>query len=130
MQYLKNPRGDGKALGNLGNAHLHLGEIQGSTEHFEKALEHFENALYGSAVASDQLGERDEAITRMEKALRIYERIEEPNAERARAKLAEWQSKGQRMRHRPTQGYEGGSSRRARLGQRLAAASVKVRSSR
>jgi hypothetical protein len=50
--------------------------------------------LFNSALAFNQLGERGEAIRRMEEALRIYEQIEDPNAARARAQLAQWRGEG------------------------------------
>jgi len=42
------------------------------------------------AMAFDRLGDRGEAIRRMEKALRIYEQIENPLHVQVRAILANW----------------------------------------
>jgi transcriptional regulator len=38
----------------------------------------------------DNLGQRKEAIDQAEDALRIFEQIESPLAEKVRSKLAEW----------------------------------------
>ena len=48
------------------------------------------NALFNSALALDQLGDRPAAIARAEAALKIYEAIESPNASRVRDQLAKW----------------------------------------
>ena len=48
--------------------------------------------MYCSALASDKLGERVQAITRAEAALKILEAIEDPNAAKVRAKLGEWRA--------------------------------------
>ena len=51
------------------------------------------NALFNSALALDQLGERAQAAKSMETALRTYEQIAANHlAERARAQITEWQS--------------------------------------
>jgi len=52
------------------------------------------NALWNSALALDKLGDRAQAITRAEAALRIREAIEDPNAAKVRARLAEWRKAG------------------------------------
>ncbi|MGH6903064.1 MAG: tetratricopeptide repeat protein, partial [Geminicoccaceae bacterium] len=92
-------RGEGQAFGNLGNAYYSLGELGRAIEHYEQDLviareigdrQGEGQALYNSALAFDQLGERDGAIRRMDEALRIFERIESPAQEKARAKLAAW----------------------------------------
>jgi hypothetical protein len=46
--------------------------------------------LFNMSLALDQLGERQRAIPLAETALDIYEQIEDPNAETARRRLAEW----------------------------------------
>jgi hypothetical protein len=48
------------------------------------------SALSSMSVALDQLGERTQAIQHAEQALTILEQIEDPNAAKVRAKLAEW----------------------------------------
>jgi tetratricopeptide (TPR) repeat protein len=92
-------RSEGYALGNLGLAYADLGEpgcaIDHHKQHLKIARETDDRrsagyALFNGAVALDQLGERGEAIRRLEDALRTYEEIDHPNADRARAKLAEW----------------------------------------
>ena len=42
------------------------------------------------ALTLDKLGERVTAIAHAEAALKIYETIESPNAEKVRQQLAEW----------------------------------------
>jgi hypothetical protein len=42
------------------------------------------------ALALAKLGERKEAITHAEAALKIYETIESPDVEKVRKQLAEW----------------------------------------
>ena len=52
-------------------------------------------ALFNSALALDQLGERGEATERVKAALVIFEQIGAKHlAEQARAKLAEWEGEG------------------------------------
>jgi tetratricopeptide (TPR) repeat protein len=96
-------QGEGAALGSLGIAYAQLGEQRRAIEHFEQSLKIAReigdrrgegNSLYNSALAFDQLGERDDAIKRMKAALAIFEQIEDPNAARVRAKLAEWRGEG------------------------------------
>jgi hypothetical protein len=50
--------------------------------------------LWNSAMALEKLGDRAEAIARAEAALRIFEAIENPNAAKVRARLAEWRKAG------------------------------------
>lgn len=52
------------------------------------------NALFNSAVAFESLGNRAEALARAGAALEIYEAIEDPNAAKVRAQLAEWRAGG------------------------------------
>jgi tetratricopeptide (TPR) repeat protein len=95
-------RSEGLALGNLGNFYLSLREPRRAIEHYNQSLaltsemgdrQGEGNSLFNSALALDALSERHEAIRRMTVALRIYEQIEDPNAARARAQLAEWRGK-------------------------------------
>jgi tetratricopeptide (TPR) repeat protein len=52
------------------------------------------NDLWNSALAFYKLSDRAQAIARAEAALRIYEAIEDPNAAKVRAALAEWRKVG------------------------------------
>ena len=92
-------RGEGNALGNLGNAHFVLGETRKAIEFYEQRLEIAREigdrrgegtALWNMSLALDRLGERAQAIASAEAALEIYEQIEDPNADKVRKQLAEW----------------------------------------
>ncbi len=92
-------RGEANALGNMGIAYAALGETRRAIEFFEKVwaihrevgdLRGEGNALFNKSLSLDKLGERPQAITHAEAALKIYEQIEDPAAETARRKLAEW----------------------------------------
>ncbi len=48
------------------------------------------NALFNTGLVLDKLGDRAKAIAHVEAALEIFEQIESPYAEEARARLAEW----------------------------------------
>jgi tetratricopeptide (TPR) repeat protein len=48
------------------------------------------DALFHLSLSLDELGKRKEAVDQAEDALRIFERIESPLAEKVRSKLAEW----------------------------------------
>jgi tetratricopeptide (TPR) repeat protein len=108
-QELGDRRGEGRTIGNLGAAYLSLREPRFAIEQYERSLALVRelgdqrgegNALFDSALAFDQLGERVEAIRRMEAALRIYEQIQSPWREKARAQLAEWRERGRQLRRR------------------------------
>jgi hypothetical protein len=49
-------------------------------------------ALFNSAQALEKLGEHEQAISRGEVALHIFETIEDPNATKVRTQLAEWRA--------------------------------------
>jgi hypothetical protein len=49
------------------------------------------DALFNLSLALDKLGQRPEAIDHAKAALVIFEKIESPDAEKARQKLADWQ---------------------------------------
>ena len=92
-------RGEGNALTSLGNANAVLGAARKAIEFYGQALVIAQeigdqrgegNALWNAALANDSLGNRAEAIARAKAALPIYEVIEDPNATKVRAKLAEW----------------------------------------
>ena len=95
-------RGEGADLGNLGSAYSALGDARKGIGFFEQQLVIVReigdrrgegNALFNSALASEKLNDRAQAITRAEAALKIYEAIEDPNAAKVRAELAEWRGK-------------------------------------
>jgi len=92
-------RGEGNALGNLGLAYAALGETRRAMEFYEQQLVITReigdrrgegNALFNMALALEELGRREEAIANADAALKIYEEIEDPNAAKVRAQLAEW----------------------------------------
>ena len=105
-------RGEGNSLGNLGLAYADLGEPRRAIELYEQHLAIAReigdrrgegNALWNMALALDELGERDQAIANAEAALEILEQIEDPNAGKVRAALAEWregEKKGKRGKAR------------------------------
>jgi len=86
-------RGEGNALGNLGNAYAALGDV----DNVHKAIEFYEqrlviareigdrrgegNALWNMALSRDKLGDRNKAIQHAQAALKIYEQIESPYAD-------------------------------------------------
>jgi tetratricopeptide (TPR) repeat protein len=92
-------RGEGNALGNLGIAYATLGETRRAIEFYEQQLVIAReigdrrgegNALSNMSLALDTLGEREQAILNAEAALKIFEQIESPYAERVRNRLAAW----------------------------------------
>jgi tetratricopeptide (TPR) repeat protein len=92
-------RGEGIALGNLGLAQAILGETRRAIELYQQALEidreigdrHGEGTdLFNLSLSLDRLGEFKKAITYAEQALALFEQIEDPDAARVRAQLAEW----------------------------------------
>ncbi len=94
-----NRLGEGGILSNLGLAYTGLGEMRRAVEFFEQALLIARdignkagegNALFGTGLLLDKLDDRAQAVTHVEAALEIYEQIESPYAEVARARLAEW----------------------------------------
>ncbi|MFY9645456.1 MAG: tetratricopeptide repeat protein, partial [Terriglobales bacterium] len=94
-------RGEGAALGNLGNAYGSLGEYRRAIEHYELQLGMTReigyrsgegNALFNMSLALDKLGDRKKAIEHAEAALRIFEEIEAPWVPKIRKQLEEWRS--------------------------------------
>ena len=92
-------RGEGNVLGNLGNAYYLLGETRRAIQFYEQRLTIAReigdrrgegNVLRNMSLALDQLGERAQAIQHAEQALTIFEQVEDPNAAKVRAQLAEW----------------------------------------
>ena len=101
LRLIHDRRGEGNALGNLGNAHAALGDARKAIEFFEHRLviareigdRRGEGSdLWNSAVTHHSLGNRPEALARAEAALRIFEAIEDPNAATVRATLAQWRT--------------------------------------
>ncbi len=93
---------EGNALGNLGTAYAALGDARKAIEYYEKRIVIAReigdrrgegNALFNMSLALNDLDEREKAIAHAEAALKIYEQIESPYAERVRQQLAEWRSK-------------------------------------
>ena len=92
-------RGEGIALGNLGVAYKNLGETRRAIEYYEQYLAIAReigyrrgegDALFNMSLVLDQLDDRAQAILNAEAALKIYEQIESPSADRARNLLAKW----------------------------------------
>lgn len=96
-------RGEGTALGNLGVSYAALGEVRRAIKLYEQQLiiaceigdrRGEGNGLLNTGLALNELGDYEKAIAYVEAALEIFEQIESPLAERARAKLAEWRGEG------------------------------------
>jgi tetratricopeptide (TPR) repeat protein len=92
-------RGEGNCLGNLGITYKTLGETRRAIEFYELSLaikreigdrRGEANTLFNIGVVLDKLGDRATAIANVEAALEIFEQIESPYAEMARAALARW----------------------------------------
>jgi tetratricopeptide (TPR) repeat protein len=92
-------RGEGDTLGNLGNAHAALGDARKAIEFYEQQLvidreigdrRGEGTVLWNMSLALDSLGDRAQAIAHAQAALKIYEQIESPYAERVRKQLAGW----------------------------------------
>ncbi len=92
-------RDEGAVLGNLGVAYRQLGETRRAIEFYEQQLAITReigdrrgegNALWNMGLALDKLGERAQAIAHAQAALKIFEQIEGPEADKVRKKLAEW----------------------------------------
>jgi tetratricopeptide (TPR) repeat protein len=98
-----NRHGESQDLGNLGNAYGALGDARKAIEFCEQQLVIAReigdrrgegNAQWNSADEFWKLGDRAQAIARAEAALQIYEAIEDPNAAKVCARLAEWRNAG------------------------------------
>jgi tetratricopeptide (TPR) repeat protein len=92
-------RGEGNTLGNLGVAYRNVGEPQRTMELYEQQLIIVQEigdrsgegiALFNIGLELNILGDQIKAVAYAEGALEIFEQIESPFAERARAILAEW----------------------------------------
>jgi tetratricopeptide (TPR) repeat protein len=89
----------GDALCNLGRAYHDLGETPKAIENYYQSLEIARKieyrkgegeVLFYLSLSLDKLDQRKQAIHQAEDALKIFERIESPLAEKVRPKLAEW----------------------------------------
>lgn len=96
--------GEGSALNNLGVTYRKLGEPRKAIESYKQTLviaremgdARTEGAsLWNTSLALYQLGEPKEALANGEAALRIFEEIESPDAERVRRQLAKWRAASQ-----------------------------------
>jgi tetratricopeptide (TPR) repeat protein len=96
-------RGEGNALCDLGNAYAGLRNAPKAIKFYEQQLAITReigdrrgeaNSLWNSALALEKLGDRAQALPRAAAALRICEAIEDPNAAKVRARLAEWRKAG------------------------------------
>jgi tetratricopeptide (TPR) repeat protein len=92
-------RGEGNALGSLGVTYTNLDEPQRAVEFYEQQLiivcEIGDRigegvALFNNGQVLDKLGDRAKAIAHTEAALEIFEQLESPYAQSARATLALW----------------------------------------
>jgi tetratricopeptide (TPR) repeat protein len=92
-------RGEGEDLGNLGVDYAALGEMRHAIEVYEQRLTIAREigdhrgmgiVLFNTGLAFDKLGDRVKAIAHVEAALEIFQQIESPHAEIARAVLAQW----------------------------------------
>jgi len=86
----------------MGSAYHALGDSSKAITLHECALEIFReigdrlgegNALFNMSLTLNKIGEREKAIDRAQSALNIFEKIESPQAEKVRRKLAEWGGK-------------------------------------
>jgi len=95
---LKDRVSESVSLGNLGLAYAALGETRKAIEFYEQHLTIARvigdrrsegNSLFNMSLSLDKLGERAKAVECAEAALKIYEEIESPYAQKAREWLAE-----------------------------------------
>ena len=96
-------RGEGNALGNLGNAYANLGETRRAVEFYEQRLAIARevgdrrgegNALSNQGLAYANLGEKEKAIEYIEAAEKIFDEIESPNANVVRGWLEKLRGEG------------------------------------
>jgi tetratricopeptide (TPR) repeat protein len=102
-QAMGDRRGEGQALGNLGNVYDSLGEYRRAIQHHESNLliaretgdrSGEGNAHWNVSLALEKIGKRSEAIVHAEEALTIYEQIESSYTEVVRMMLTEWRGQG------------------------------------
>jgi tetratricopeptide (TPR) repeat protein len=92
-------RGEGNALGNLGNAHAALGDARKAIEYYEQVLVIAReigdrrgegNALFNTALLHADQAAWCPAADAMERAAAIYAAIEDPTAARAAGLAADY----------------------------------------
>ena len=97
---IKDRNAEGAHLGNLGLAYAALGDAKKAIKFYEQHLVIAREigdsrgegtALFNLSLSLNKLGQRAEAIESARSALKIFEQIESPYAERVRQQLAEWQ---------------------------------------
>ena len=102
MQKLGERQTEASTLGNMGTAYLTTGDVRKALGLYDQSLEIKReigdhpgegNGLFNLALSLSSLGHRAEAIATAEAALKIFEQIEDPNAAKVRAQLAEWRRK-------------------------------------
>lgn len=103
---LQDRRSEGYALGNLGRAYAALGEHARALEAFAQNLAIAREmvdpqsegyALFGSSLSRWEAGERAEAMATAEKALRIFEQIEDVYIAKVRKQLEQWREQDARQ---------------------------------
>ena len=99
-----NKRSEGADLGNLGNAWASLGDLRVAIEFHEQAVTIFREIgdkrgegenLFNLALTLRKMGaaaEQQQAVVLVKEALAIFEAIESPNTNAAKATLAQWQA--------------------------------------
>jgi len=92
-------RGEGADLGNLGSAFYRLGEMDRALDYYQQQLKISQgisdrygeaNSLWGQAICLKKKNDPEQAIKKVENALKIFEQIESPSASTMRELLAEW----------------------------------------
>jgi tetratricopeptide (TPR) repeat protein len=93
---------EGPALGNLGNAYHALGDYRRAIDFHEQSLAIARElgdrsgegyALFNLSLSLDKIGQRAGAVAQAEAALKIFEEIESPHADKVCRQLAKWQKK-------------------------------------
>jgi tetratricopeptide (TPR) repeat protein len=92
-------RGVSNTLNSLGRAYQQAGSVGSALEFYQEAVKIARDtcdqsaeagALFDMALALDQLGDRDEAISQANLALRLYEKLEHHRVRLVREQLTEW----------------------------------------
>lgn len=94
---------EGIILGTLGNAYADLGATRRAVEFYKQHLIIAREmgdrlseggVIFNTGLALYILGDRAKAIAHVEAALKMFEQIESPDAEKARAQLTRWRGAG------------------------------------